>query len=554
MAVVVGTSTSSIGETEEAYAQLGASGRFPAHMSRQEVHTPHSIGAFVRDALGLEGPCLTVSTACSSSAKVFAVTERLLRLGLVDAAVVGGADTLCGSVMFGFNSLQLVSPEPCRPFDAERCGINLGEAAGFALLERAPGGLQLLGHGEVSDAHHMSAPHPHGLGAERALDDALARAGVDAQAIDHINLHGTASTKNDEVEAALVARRFTACTHASSTKGFTGHTLGAAGIVGAAFSLLAIETGWIAGTVNTNVLDPLCGPQIRLQPARDDVRPALSHWFASAARTACWCSAEGLPRPPVRRRDDAALHRWRDDVGAGLARSAFRGDVGGEGAPADPPVRRRAPDSVVLALEVAAQAVAQSGHRAVDLASVFSSAHGDLALTDSLCSALANTPTRVSPTKFLNSVHNADSGYWTQATGCRQASVAISAFRHSFAAGLLEACVQCAAEARPMLRVACDIEACGALACNTESRGLLGFALVLSPVPGARSVAALAWSLASGPTAPWPLHSAAAQALADGLPLFEALALERQAALRLPLSATLAIDLRLHGQGANLGT
>ncbi len=279
VAVVMGTSTSSLAETEDAYAHLDAAGRFPAHMGRQEVHTLHSIGAFVQDALGLEGPCLTVSTACSSSAKVFAVAERLLRLGLVDAAVVGGTDTLCGSVLFGFNALQLVSPEPCRPFDVRRGGINLGEAAGFALLERGPGALQLLGHGEASDAHHMSAPHPQGLGAERALDDALARAGVEAQDIDHINLHGTASAKNDEVEAALVARRFPARTHASSTKGFTGHTLGAAGIVGAAFSLLAIETGWMAGTVNTDMLDPLCGPQIRLQPAHAEVRLALSHSF-----------------------------------------------------------------------------------------------------------------------------------------------------------------------------------------------------------------------------------------------------------------------------------
>ncbi len=253
------------------------------------------------------------------------------------------------------------------------------------------------------------------------------------------------------------------------------------------------------------------------------------------------------------------------------ARAALRADPGGKRAPADPPLRRpspellpaaerrRAPDSVALALEVAAQAVAQSGHRAVDLASVFSSAHGDLALTDNLCSALVDTPTLVSPTKFLNSVHNAASGYWTQATGCRQASVAISAFRHSFAAGLLEACVQCAAEQRAVLLVACDIEACGALASSTESRGLLGFALVLSSVPGVRSMAALTWSLASGPTSPCASNSAAAKALAgnamaDGLPLFEALALERPATLRLPLSATLALDLRLRGLGVNLGT
>ena len=279
VAVVMGTSTSSVHATEEAYRALDAEGRFPAHLRRPAVHTPHSLAAFVEHALGTAGPCLTVSAACSSSAKVFAVAERLLRLGLADAAVVGGVDTLCGSVLFGFNALQLVASERCRPFDAQRSGINLGEAAGFALLERGPGPLQLLGYGESSDAHHLSAPRPDGLGAERALDDALARAGMAAHEIDFIHLHGTASAQNDEAEAALVARRFAPHTHASSTKGFTGHTLGAAGIVGAAFGLLAIETGLMPGTVNSEALDAACGPQIRLRPARSDVRHVLCHAF-----------------------------------------------------------------------------------------------------------------------------------------------------------------------------------------------------------------------------------------------------------------------------------
>ena len=283
IALVLGTSTSSIGETEAAYAALGADGRFTPDQQRPRLHTPHSLAMFVQEALGLEGPCETISTACSSSAKAFASAERLIRLGLVDAAVVGGVDTLCGSVLFGFNSLELVSPQPCRPFDAQRDGISLGEAAGFALLERAgetaPDDLLLLGYGEASDAHHMSTPHPEGLGAERARDDALARAGLAADAIDYVNLHGTASAKNDEVEGALVARRFPARTHASSTKGFTGHTLGAAGIVEAVISLLALETGLMPGTVNTTTVDAGCGPQIRLQPAQGDVHYALSNSF-----------------------------------------------------------------------------------------------------------------------------------------------------------------------------------------------------------------------------------------------------------------------------------
>lgn len=293
VALVLGTSTSSIGQTEEAYRHLDPDGGFPAGNREPRVHTPHSLGMFVQQVLGLEGPCVTISTACSSSAKVFALAERMLRLGLADAAVVGGVDTLCGSVLFGFNSLELVSPEPCRPFDAERRGISIGEAAGFALLERGEGPLQLVGYGESSDAHHMSTPHPQGLGAERALDDALARAGIAADAVDYINLHGTASLKNDEVEAALVARRFGPAVHASSTKGFVGHTLGAAGIVEAVVCLLALETGLMPGTVHMRTPDPVCGPQIRRDAARGDVRIALSHSFGFGGNNCALLFARG---------------------------------------------------------------------------------------------------------------------------------------------------------------------------------------------------------------------------------------------------------------------
>jgi len=284
VAVVLGTSTSSIGATEEAYRRLEPGGKFPPDLRRPAVHTPHATGAFVQHALGLTGIGVTTATACSSSAKVFAQAERLLRLGLADAAVVGGVDTLCGSVLFGFNSLELVSPEPCRPFDPARRGINLGEAAGFALLERGDGASPqgqawLLGYGESSDAHHMSAPHPEGLGARLALRGALARGGVQPARIDYINLHGTASQKNDEVEARVVAELFPARTLASSTKGWTGHTLGAAGILEAVITLLALESGLAPGTLNSTALDSACGPQIRLENAQADLAFALSLSF-----------------------------------------------------------------------------------------------------------------------------------------------------------------------------------------------------------------------------------------------------------------------------------
>jgi 3-oxoacyl-[acyl-carrier-protein] synthase-1 len=211
---------------------------------------------------------------------VFAQAERLLRLGLADAAVVGGVDTLCGSVLFGFNSLELVSPEPCRPFDVARRGINIGEAGGFALLERdGDGGPWLLGWGESSDAHHMSSPHPLGRGARLAMEAALAGAALTPASVDYINLHGTASQKNDEVEAQVVAELFPASTRASSTKGWTGHALGAAGILEAVVCFGALQTGLVPGTLNTAQLDPACGPQIRLANGLADVRVAMSNSF-----------------------------------------------------------------------------------------------------------------------------------------------------------------------------------------------------------------------------------------------------------------------------------
>ncbi|WP_158882534.1 beta-ketoacyl-[acyl-carrier-protein] synthase family protein [Rhodanobacter sp. L36] len=290
VALLLGTSTSSIGATEESYRRLDADGGLPDDMLWPPVHAPHSLSAFVAEALGIEGPCLTVSTACSSSAKVFANAERLMRLGLVDAAVVGGVDTLCDSVLFGFNALELVSPEPCRPFDASRNGISIGEAAGFALLERAdvaPHAPRLLGYGEASDAHHMSTPHPEGLGAELALRDALLRAGLDASQVDYINLHGTASQKNDEVEAALVSRSFPASTRASSTKGFTGHTLGAAGIVEAVIALLAIEHDLIPGNLGGDTPDAVCGAQFAWRNEKQRVNVALSNSFGFGGNNAC---------------------------------------------------------------------------------------------------------------------------------------------------------------------------------------------------------------------------------------------------------------------------
>jgi 3-oxoacyl-[acyl-carrier-protein] synthase-1 len=294
VAIVLGTSTASIGATEEAYARLedgdgSAAGEktaiariFPADLRRPNVHTPHSLGGFVQAATGLQGPCVTVATACSSSAKVFAQAARLIHAGVVDAALVGGVDTLCGSVLYGFNALGLVSATPCRPFDAARDGLSLGEAGGFAVLERAtPGDAapQLRGYGESSDAHHMSTPHPEGLGARIAMSEALARAGIDAAEVGYLNLHGTATPANDAVEARAVAALFPDTLHAGSTKGWTGHTLGAAGIVESVFALIALDHGLLPGTLNSASPDPACGPQVRFDNVERPLRHAMNNSF-----------------------------------------------------------------------------------------------------------------------------------------------------------------------------------------------------------------------------------------------------------------------------------
>ena len=234
------------------------------------------------------------------------------------------------------------------------------------------------------------------------------------------------------------------------------------------------------------------------------------------------------------------------------ARAALRGDAVPTPAPAhsrpSPPLlaaneRRRAPDSVLVALEVASAAVAMAGQDAATLASVFTSAHGDLAIVDALCSTLAANPLLLSPTRFHHSVHNAASGYWAIATGCRAPSSAVSGFEASFAIGFVEAASQLAADGVPVLLAGFDTDARGPLASVNRSRGLLGVALVLAPAVSAHSLCAVDWCVRSGSTALPPLHTAAAQAMAanamaDALPLFELLARAapgEAAALALPL-------------------
>jgi len=280
----LGTSTSGLHTTELAYRRRDPkTGALPADYRYAETQNAYSLGEFVRRYLGLSGPGFVVSSACSSSAKVLGNAARMIAAGICDAAVVGGVDSLCLMTLYGFHSLGLTSPGPCRPYDVDRDGISIGEGGGFALLEKTnrvePGAVLLLGVGESSDAYHMSTPHPEGLGARMAMQQALDSAGLEPSDIDYVNLHGTATKSNDASEDKAVFDVFGRQTPCSSTKGATGHLLGAAGITEAIISILAIEDGFMPGSANTRSVDPALKSNYLLENKQTKVSRALTNSF-----------------------------------------------------------------------------------------------------------------------------------------------------------------------------------------------------------------------------------------------------------------------------------
>ncbi len=285
VAIVVGTSTSGIGEAEQAMSHRLRHAQWPAgfHYVQQEIGAP---SRFLAAESGARGPAWTISTACSSSAKAMASAARLLRAGLVDAVITGGADSLCQFTVRGFMALESVSAARCNPFSAHRHGINIGEGAALFLMTRSPGPVRLAGWGETSDAHHISAPEPAGIGAIVAIEQALARAKLSPTDIDYVNLHGTATPQNDAMESRAVAAALGSEVPVSSTKPLTGHTLGAAGAVEAGLCWLAMVDNpqrrlpphWWDGAV-----DPDLRPLAFVPPgatANGPLRHVLSQSFA----------------------------------------------------------------------------------------------------------------------------------------------------------------------------------------------------------------------------------------------------------------------------------
>jgi 3-oxoacyl-[acyl-carrier-protein] synthase-1 len=283
--IFLGTSTSGILESEVAYRHRDpVSGALPPQFRYAGAHNTFSVAAFALRALELAGPAVVISSACSSSGKVFASAQRALQAGLIDAALVGGVDSLCLTTLYGFHSLQLVSASPCRPFDVGRNGISIGEAAAFALLERAEknpdaNAVLLLGAGESSDAYHMSSPHPEGRGASAAMQKALRSAGLTAPDIEYINFHGTGTQSNDEAEARAVAAVLGSHIPGSSTKGATGHALGAAGALEAVICALALREGLMPAGVNTAAVDPALKVNYLVRNERAPLRRVMSNSF-----------------------------------------------------------------------------------------------------------------------------------------------------------------------------------------------------------------------------------------------------------------------------------
>jgi 3-oxoacyl-[acyl-carrier-protein] synthase-1 len=281
VAVILGTSTGGILETEHALHELSTRGHLPEGFDLRRQHAFHGLLDVVRHVAGARGPSWVVSTACSSSAKVFGTARRLLQAGMADAVLVGGADSLCLTTLRGFGSLQALSARPCRPFAAQRDGTSIGEGAAFMLLERqGDGPALLLGVGESSDAHHMSHPHPEGVGAQAAMVGALAMAGLDGSAVDYVNAHGTATPANDAVEARAIQRVVGTRVAVASTKGYTGHLLGAAGITEAVFAVMAIERSFVPESLGAAPLDPAVEVEVVRAVRRMPVRHVLSNSFA----------------------------------------------------------------------------------------------------------------------------------------------------------------------------------------------------------------------------------------------------------------------------------
>lgn len=506
IAVILGSSTGGIDATERALRHERRAGQLPPEYRFRAVHPYDSLLRLVQEVLGLDGPALVVSTACSSGGKALASAQRLLHSDAVDAVLVGGADALCEMTVRGFSGLGVLSEGPCRPFESSASGISIGEGAALLLLQAdADAPVHFLGAGESSDAYHATSPHPEGVGAQLAMQSCLSIAGLTAQDVDYLNAHGTGTEKNDAMEALAISEVLGTNVLYSSTKHKTGHQLGTAGATEAIFCVQAVAAGRLPLTLSPQREDPPRASDLGLAkaPSRDKkVDVALSNSFAFGGSNVT--VAVGRPRqsPPPRGTQKPcfveAMALWSPHF-AELSdfRAGRRGPIC-ERPPAhvlSARARGRASTLTRTFAELFGQLEPLSPSAAANptlgIPSIYASCFGEMDTTLKLLFQMEDEP-RLSPIRFQASVHNTASGLISLETKNRAFTTALAAGSSTFAMALLEAQAWLACHGGEIMVLVADEELPQRL--DAELRfPPLGAGILLSATKTERSIALLSF-------------------------------------------------------------
>lgn len=507
IAVVLGSSTGGIDATETALRHQRRAGQLPTGYRFVDAHPYDALLQLVLEVLGLNGPALIVSTACSSAGKALASAQRLLHSGAADAALVGGADGLCEMTVRGFAGLGVLSDGPCRPFEVGRKGISIGEGAALLLLEsESEASVQLLGTGESSDAYHATAPHPEGVGAELAMRTCLSASGLTAEDVDYLNAHGTGTDKNDAMEALAISRVLGQEPFFSSTKHKTGHQLGTAGGTEAIFCVQTIEEGTLpssllAGGGALSAWDP----ELATRPARNfdkKVDVALSNSFAFGGSNVTIAVGRRRPNPVPRGTPGPCyveqMALWTPHFAQLSDFKAGRRSLTSERPAAEAlgaRTRGRASTLTRAFAEIYGQLAPPHGSDArkprSEIPSVYASYFGEMETTLKLLDQMDDEP-RLSPLRFQASVHNTASGLISLEMKNRAFTTALAAGEATFAMALLEAQAWLSCHGGEILVLVADEEL--PLRLDRELRfPPVGVGLSLSLVKTERSIATLSF-------------------------------------------------------------
>lgn len=487
--IFLGSSTGGIDRTERAYLEYVTRGTMPETYSLEMSHSHHSLIEEIRSALPISGPSYVVSTACSSTAKALGAAQRWLALGLLDAAIVGGADSKTALTQNGFRSLNLIDPEGCRPFDATRRGLELGEGAAILLLERESTGpgpaLHLRAVGESNDAYDLTAPDPEGHGAELAMRRALDIAELSPHQIDYINAHGTGTKQNDLSETRALSKVFGNHVAFSSTKNTTGHLLGTAGAMEAVLCLEALLEQSAPQNLKPQAQDAALACQPMLERTERPLNAVLSNSFAFGGSNASVLLANA---PGTK---TAEFQRTR------IYLLSARHIIGSEGVsgtlPSILPARVRSRASPLTRTVAGLFAELTGANCPTDISLVLGSAFGEMSTTMALLGQLA-LEDQLSPLRFPGSVHNAAVGILTQLTHNRGYATALAAGVDTVAATLADALVYLRCHGGEALALVADEEGPRALlGGETFPRAGVGFRFATNVDPQQN-----AWAVVEG--------------------------------------------------------